>query len=132
MDCSALKPEQQQQVAAQYLQQNPPPPSTLNMTVHDLQNIIQTVSAKTLETLHSTREADSMSVLPKHVRSLQKPRQFDCKETSGKFKNAISLVVSHLRAPLGGRARCAGGKPTTQLAVQRPSGPTISVVIYKY
>jgi len=93
MDYSSLTPEQQQQVAAQYLQQNPPPPppppppSTLNMTVHDLQNIIQTVSAKTLETLHSTREADSTSVLPKHIRSLQKPKQFDCKETSGKFRN---------------------------------------------
>ena len=92
MDYSLLTPEQQQQVAAQYLQQNPPPPpppppTTLNMTVPDLQNIIQTVSAKTLETLQSTREVESTSVLPKHIRSLQKPRQFDCKETSGKFRN---------------------------------------------
>ena len=40
--------------------------------------------------------------------------------------DAMLLVVSHLGAPPSGRVRC---QATTQLAVQRPSAPTISVVM---
>jgi hypothetical protein len=57
------------------------------MTVNDLQNINQEVSAKTLETMHSTRE-DSTFVLPQHIRRLQKPTQFKIKELSGSKKLA--------------------------------------------
>jgi len=45
-----------------------------------------------------------------------------------RIPNATLLMVSHLRAPPSGRV-CWEGKPTTQLAVQRPSAPTINVVI---
>ena len=54
-------------------------------------------------------------------------------EVLASIPNAMFLVVSHMRAVILQITEWAsllrGGKPTTQLAIKRPSAPTISVVI---
>jgi hypothetical protein len=90
-----LSPEQQQ-AAAQFVQQQhqhqsqqqpPAPQATKQLTVADIISLIQSASDHTANTIQQSSQSDSSSsLLPAHLRSLHRPRPYDNREVSGKFK----------------------------------------------